>query len=56
MSIVYDFRIPHQTVPLRYGLPKKGLRSWLGQKDLCWRLLHKEFELEKKTVKFQFAR
>ena len=47
--------VHHQTVPFRYWLPKKGLRSWFGPKSLFWRLLHKEFELEKKTVKFQFS-
>jgi len=48
--------VHHQTVPFRYWLHKKSLRSWFGQKNMFWRLLHKEFELEKKTVKFQFAR
>ena len=38
------------------GSPKKASGLDLDQKNLFWRLLHKEFELEKKTVKFQFAR
>ena len=30
-----DFEIPHQKVPFRYWLPKKGsVGSWFGQKDL----------------------
>ena len=36
--------------------PKKASGLDLDKKSLFWRLLHKEFELEKKTVKFQFAR
>ena len=56
MSIVCDFKIsssPDST--FQVWTPQRGLRSWFGPKSLFWRLLHKEFELEKKTVKFQFS-
>ena len=36
------------------GSPKKASGLDLDKKSLFWRFLHKEFELEKKTVKFQF--
>ena len=44
MSIVCTFQVL---------TPQKSLRNWFG-KNIFSRLLHKEFELEKKTVKIQF--
>ena len=46
--------VHHQTVPFRFWLPKKASGIDLAKKNIFWRLLHKEFELEKKTVQFQF--
>ena len=55
MSIVYDFRIPHQTVPFRYWLPKKGLRSWFGQKDLFFKDFYKKIlNVKRKRSKSNF--
>ena len=52
---MYDFRIPYQTVPFRYGLTKKRLGQVLiWTKNLFWRLLHKEFELERKRSNSNF--
>ena len=34
--------------------PQKSLRYWFGQKNIFWRLLHKEFELEKKRANSNF--
>ena len=34
--------------------PPKGSGLELDKKNNFWRLLHKDIELEKKTIKFQF--
>ena len=47
--------VHHQRVPFRYWLPKKASGIDLDKNMFFSRRLQKEFELEKKTVKFQFS-
>ena len=49
------FQFPTRKYLSGIDSPKKASGLDLDQKNLFWRLLHKEFELEKKTVKFQFS-
>ena len=46
--------IRHQKVPFRYWFAKKGSGLDLDKKNLFWRLLHKELELEKKLSNYNF--
>ena len=53
LSMFWEFHTRHYLSGM--DSPKKGsVTSWFGPKNLFWRLLHKEFELEKKKVKFNF--